>query len=126
VRLDHLLSKEQLGWETSPVARDLRMSGWGAHRRRHWPVRLPATAGTPSTAILLGVVGTEGAGAAGRRRLAPCWVLKEQPLRCEPRMGVLLVPGMTCLSYRVGEPAPVGVVFLMVWWESWGCGLVVG
>src|SRR5512139_294833 len=36
--------------------------------------------GPSSTAIPSGVVWSGGPGAAGNGRIAPCWVLKEQPL----------------------------------------------
>lgn len=51
----------------------------------------PATAGTPSTAALFGGWWERIApGAAGGWRIAPCWVLKEQPVGClsEPWMSV--------------------------------------
>jgi hypothetical protein len=127
VRLDHLLSKEQLSGESRTVARDLRMSGRGAQRRRHWPVcsrQRPANLVQP---LSRGVERDAGAAGSGRQKTAPCWVLKEQPM-------VLLVadaPRTWRLGFQsrhslVPIPLSLPALWLVVWGLVGAVGLWVG
>ena len=118
MRLDHLLSKEQLGRETGPVARDLRMSGRGAQRRRHWPVRTgngrhtEYTRVTVTERIVLVRLGTAH---------KSCTLLGPERTTVAVTPVVFQgndMPGMTWLLIPLlGEQAGG---------RLWGCGLVVG
>jgi hypothetical protein len=95
--------------------------------------RVPATAGTPSTATF-GWWERFGLGAAGGWRVAPCWVLKEQPVGCLSEGRRLHWCPVGCgwgwsarhgLVSHTGSWSPVLVGVGLLVWGVVGCGLVV-
>ena len=123
MRLDHLLSKEQLDGESRPVARTARLWWWGAHRRRHWRVSY-----RQRPAVLVQLLLFRGVSARNGNRWCGWWKAISTLLGPE-RTTAGLRTGGCCfrtvqawpgLAYRPGEPASgKGVVFLGVW-----CGVV--
>ena len=134
MRLDHLLSKEHLppkgGKEPAPSECGGGVLNGGdtgesaAGNGHHGEYAL----------IFRGWWWKVGGGAAGSRRIAPCWVLKEQPLvgSSVPLIILVLLPllggGAGVWGARHGLAShTAGSLFggLSVWCGAVGCGLVV-
>jgi hypothetical protein len=135
VRLDHLLSKEHLRGASRAGARDLCWSGWGARRRRHWPVRSGNGSWCEYDLWVLRRrrVGKAVHGCGWGGRLAPCWALREQPWAglggsvsrrwwCRlvvvrlPGVWLLFQPGMTVGAHR-SSSGGAGAVGTVVGWS---------
>jgi hypothetical protein len=95
------------------------------------PIPCPPVGGVPLVGV--GCGGERADGAAGHRRIAPCWVLKEQPVGWDQLVGVFSegpFPGVvSCgLPVRGGCQARPGLSYrlssLVGWRCWWGVGVV--
>jgi hypothetical protein len=110
VRLDHLLSKEQLSREGGTVARGPRMSGRGAHMAETLASQLSATARTLSTCADLSGSGSRG----GKVVWCGWWMMMSTLL--SPERTTVVVPGGGC-------PGTRWLFFLQAWPGTYtGCG----